>query len=187
MSVRSPAPGAVTYDVVSPLLCALLRTSAFGRCRLIASRCSASTVKGTASVTTNAPAGIVTEGDPSKRSGRLDPTTRAEPFLWNPTDAAPIVSGVSPNVFSSRTRISVPAMVDRAIRRTVAFVTVQVVGETLCMDEPQAATHCCAAAGAAPLRRSMVTPTVVSARRSNRPLTFVLGLMSHVSLGATNA
>ncbi|MCH8972298.1 MAG: hypothetical protein IH918_09505 [Acidobacteria bacterium] len=85
-------------------------------------------------------------------------------------DAAPIVNGSSPKVFSSRTRTCSPLIVDRANSRTVALVTVQFSGDAPCMDDPQAATHCCAAAVP-----GTAVATAVTTRRRVAVATNVIG------------
>src|SRR5215831_14589141 len=121
------------------------------------------TAIGTGSLTTLAPAGIVTAGRPPKVIGWFEPGTSSAPLVRSPTYAAPITSGAVPNVFSRVTRTAVPASVGRVIIRTVAFVSVSVASP--CWEDPQAAYHFAGlAASAAPTRPSANTAAKIVAR-----------------------
>jgi hypothetical protein len=77
------------------------------------------TVKATGSLTTGAPAGIVTEGCPPKVITLAEPGLMLSGLVGIATVAAPTSSGTEPNSLESRIRICAPPTDTRTRSRTV--------------------------------------------------------------------
>src|ERR1700720_2046963 len=110
------------------------------------------------SLSTVAPAAIVTALFPPKVNGLTIPVARAGPRTRGPILAAPNTTGATPKVLSRRTFTLSPGIVTRATMRTVALVIL--VSPSACCEVPHAVTQVSLAFWAAAAGTSQATASV---------------------------